>query len=62
MTEPMFRVLQGRFLRDDLTEDYWRAIDNDHRDIAALIAAGDVAGAETAMREHLRRLRGVYQS
>ncbi|MGA3487399.1 FadR/GntR family transcriptional regulator [Micromonosporaceae bacterium DT55] len=62
MTEPMFRVLQGRFLRDDLTEDYWRAIDNDHRDIAALIAAGDGPGAETAMREHLRRLRGVYQS
>lgn len=62
MTEPVFRVLQGRFLRDDLTEDSWREIDHDHRRIADRIAAGDVAGAENAMREHLRRLRAVYRT
>lgn len=62
MTDPVFRVLQGRFLRADVTEEHWRKIDNDHRDIAGRIAAGDVTGAEEAMREHLRRLRGMYQA
>lgn len=62
MTDPVFRVLQGRFLRDDLTEDSWREIDDDHRHIAESIAKGDVAGAEHAMREHLRRLRAVYRT
>lgn len=62
MTDPVFRVLQGRFLRDDLTEDSWREIDKDHRRVADRIAGGDVTGAENAMREHLRRLRAVYQT
>jgi len=62
MTDSVFRVLQARFLRDDLTEDRWHEIDNDHRIIADRIVAGDVAGAEQAMREHLRRLRAVYRA
>lgn len=62
MTDPVFRVLQGRFLRDDLTGDGWHEIDRDHRRIADFIAVGDVAGAENAMREHLRRLRAVYRT
>jgi len=62
MTDSVFRVLQARFLRNDLTEDHWHEIDNDHRVIAERIVDRDVAGAERAMREHLHRLRAVYRA
>lgn len=60
MTEPMFRVLQGRLTRPGLAEDVWRGVDSDHSGIADCIVAGDVAGAQAAMSAHLRRLRDIY--
>jgi DNA-binding FadR family transcriptional regulator len=62
MTEPVFRVLQGRFLRPGVDAGFWHAVEDDHREIARYVAAGDSHGAERAMGEHLRRLRGAYES
>lgn len=62
MTEPVFGVLQGRFLRTGLGEALWQEIQHDHREIARFVAGGDVTGAESAMRAHLQRLRGAYVS
>ena len=60
MTEPVFGILQGRLLDPGLDVAAWEAVSADHQLIADRIAAGDVLGAEAAMREHLRRLRQFY--
>lgn len=61
MTEPVFQVLQTKFLASDLPWDFGDHIDQDHREIAAAVEAGDADAAARAMREHLGRLRGAYR-
>jgi DNA-binding GntR family transcriptional regulator len=53
-------VLRARFLRPDVTAEFWTGVDADHEEIVELISAGDVEGAGEAMRAHLRRLRPAY--
>lgn len=60
MAEPVFRVLEARFLSPELSPEYWVDVDRDHRAIADCIETGDGDGAAHAMKEHLRRLQGAY--
>lgn len=60
MTEPVFRVLQGRFLRPAVPEKFWAQVDNDHAGIIAAIESGDGEASAGAMHEHLTRIRAAY--
>ncbi|HZJ07411.1 MAG TPA: FCD domain-containing protein [Nocardioidaceae bacterium] len=60
MTEPVFRVLQSRFLNPNIPEAFWGQVDHDHEEILRVIKAGDGDAAAIAMREHLVRLRPAY--
>ena len=60
MIEPVFRVLQGRFLKPTVPEDFWAQVDCDHEEILEAIEKGDGAASAQAMQEHLHRLRGTY--
>ena len=60
MTDPIFRVLQTRFLSPDVNEGFWAGIDREHEEIVDLIEAGDAEGASAAMHEHLGHIRGAY--
>jgi DNA-binding FadR family transcriptional regulator len=62
MSEPIFTVLRARFLRSDVSQDFWAKVDADHEEIAELLAQGDAAGAGDAMRAHLHRLRPAYDA
>lgn len=60
MTEPLFRVLQTKFLNPNVEPRVWRSVDHDHETILAAIAAQDADAAAEAMHEHLTRLRPTY--
>lgn len=60
MTDPIFRVLQTRFLKLDLTDAYWTSVDREHQEIVDRIEAGDTEGASAAMRAHLTNIRIAY--
>ena len=60
MTEPVFGILQGRLLEPSLDAAAWEAVSTDHQLITDRVAAGDVPGAQDAMRGHLQRLRRFY--
>jgi DNA-binding FadR family transcriptional regulator len=61
MTEPVFRVLQTKFLDPDVEPSHWQHVDDDHEAILAAIADRDPLAAADAMYEHLVRLRGTYR-
>lgn len=61
VAEPVFRILQERFLRDRAPADFWRQVDEDHREILGHVESRDQAGAREATRAHLRFLRGHYE-
>lgn len=61
VAEPVFRVLQSRFVRDRAPEQFWTTVDHDHREILRAIEAADGAAAEEATRRHLEHLRLAYQ-
>lgn len=61
MSEPIFRVLQGRFLRPAVPEDFWEQVDCDHEEILIAIEKGDSSASGRAMQEHLQRLRVGYE-
>ncbi len=61
MTEPVFRVLQSKFLDPDVPQNFWDTVDADHEVIAEAITAGDGDAAAAAMHEHLSRLRSAYR-
>lgn len=61
MTEPLFTILQTRFLRDRATPSFWKQVTADHEAIARAIAAGRGDDAARAMASHLRRLRATYE-
>ncbi|UMG93699.1 FCD domain-containing protein [Nocardioides sp. TF02-7] len=60
MTEPVFRVLQAKFLDPDVPQAFWADVDADHRTITEAVRDGDGDAAATAMQEHLVRLRAFY--
>lgn len=60
MTEPVFRVLQTKFLDPEVPTGFWGEVDHDHQEILDAIADQDGAAAATAMHEHLVRLRVAY--
>ena len=61
MTEPLFTILQTRFLRDRATPTFWSQVTTDHRAIMRAIAAGNGDAAAKAMASHLKRLRATYE-
>ena len=60
MSEPVFRVLQGRFLNPSVPDRYWAEVDQDHEAILAAIERGDEEESARTMRDHLHRLRPAY--
>ncbi|MEV0593480.1 FadR/GntR family transcriptional regulator [Nonomuraea cavernae] len=60
MTEPVFRVLQTRFLNTDAPPEFWARVDQEHEAIIERIEAGDAEGAGAAMQAHLSRIRDAY--
>ena len=59
MTDPLFRVLQSRFLTA-VDEEFWTTVDREHEEIVDRIADRDSEGATVAMRRHLDTIRPVY--
>ncbi len=60
LTDPIFRVLQTRFLQPVTVEGFWAQVDAQHEELVERIAAGDGEGAAAAMREHLDHIRLAY--
>ncbi|WP_235738820.1 FadR/GntR family transcriptional regulator [Nocardioides alcanivorans] len=60
VTEPVYRVLQNKFLSPDVPDNFWGDVDHDHEDILAAIEGGDGDAAAEAMQRHLFGLRGAY--
>ena len=61
LARPVFGVLNERFLRERAPARFWHSVDRDHREILALVEAGDGDSAARAQHEHLERLRGTYR-
>lgn len=61
IARPVFSVLSTRFRRESASRDYWVAVVGDHRDIYEAIAAGDSEAAARLTRNHLERLRAMYE-
>jgi GntR family transcriptional repressor for pyruvate dehydrogenase complex len=61
VTEPMFHVLQTRFLSHRATVEGWRRILDDHAAVLAAVESGDPERAGREMAEHLVRLRVTYR-
>jgi len=59
--QPIFGVLQRNLARTRLGARFHRAINDQHRAIAAAIEAGDVEAAGGGMHEHLAYLRPYYE-
>lgn len=62
VTEPMFYVMQTRFLSHQATMAMWQQIRTDHAAILAAVEAGDEEQAGAEMAEHLVRLRATYEA
>jgi DNA-binding FadR family transcriptional regulator len=62
VAEPLFRILQTRFLRDKANARFWQRVVVEHEAVARAIAVGDPDAASRAMVRHLRSLRKTYES
>ena len=60
VAEPVFRVLQAKFLSPDVPDEFWANVDHDHEEILAAIEDRDGEAAAAAMQRHLTALRGAY--
>lgn len=60
MNEPVFRVLQAKFLRPTVPEGFWATVDHDHAAILTAIGDRDAPAAGLLMAEHLVALRDAY--
>lgn len=61
MIEPVFRVLQNRFLRPAVPQQFWEQVDHDHEQLIVAIESGDGEASAELMHDHLRRLRPAYE-
>jgi DNA-binding FadR family transcriptional regulator len=61
MNDPVFKVLQAKFLRPDVEPKFWNKVDAEHGAILEAIAAGNGDGAARAMLDHLSTLRILYE-
>lgn len=61
ITEPLFTILQTRFLRDQATPRFWSQVRTQHAAILRAIEARDSEAAGEAMASHLARLRTTYE-
>ena len=59
--QPIFGVLQRNLARTKLGERFHRAINDQHRSIAAAIEAGDAEAAGGEMQAHLAYMRPYYE-
>jgi GntR family transcriptional repressor for pyruvate dehydrogenase complex len=59
VTDPVYSVIQTRFLKDEERPFYTR-VNDEHTEILGHIERGDGEGAAQAMAAHLAQLRGVY--
>jgi GntR family transcriptional repressor for pyruvate dehydrogenase complex len=59
--QPIFGVLQRNLARTKLGERFHRAINDQHRSIAAAIEAGDADAAGGEMQAHLAYMRPYYE-
>lgn len=59
--QPIFSVLRTHLQRSALPAGFHRAMHDQHREIGALIAAGDPDAAAEAMQQHLDYLRPSYE-
>jgi GntR family transcriptional repressor for pyruvate dehydrogenase complex len=59
--QPIFGVLQRNLARSKLGPRFHRALNEQHRTIAAAIEAGDADAAGAEMQEHLAFLRPYYE-
>jgi DNA-binding FadR family transcriptional regulator len=62
VTEPLFSVMQVRYLRDMAGPVYWEDVLADHQTILGAVAAGDGGGAARAMADHLAHMRLTYET
>ncbi|GAA4082936.1 FadR/GntR family transcriptional regulator [Nonomuraea soli] len=62
VAQPVFQVLDERFLRERAPDRFWHEVDRDHREILARVEAGDEKGASEAAGAHLEHLRSTYQA
>jgi len=60
VTQPVFRVLDQRFVRENAPHRFWHRVDHDHREILRHVEAGDSAQAGAAATAHLKYLRRAY--
>ena len=60
MAEPVFNVMQSRFLRGLAHAQTWADVEHDHRHIIKMVRTGDVGAVEEAMRKHLGNLQPLY--
>lgn len=61
VTDPIFRVLQTRFLNPVEADGFWATVDQEHEEIVDRIEAADASGAAAAMRRHLDSIRPAYR-
>lgn len=60
MTEPVFRVLETKYLNEHLPPELYEGLWHDHAAIFAAIEEGDGDRAAALMAQHLASLQGVY--
>nr|WP_239455633.1 FadR/GntR family transcriptional regulator [Nocardioides gilvus] len=60
MNEPVFRVLQAKFLRPTVPEGFWATVDHDHGALLTAIGDRDAVAAGQLMADHLVALRDAY--
>lgn len=60
VTRPIFGVLQTRIQRADAPAAFWSEVNDDHRQIADAVVAGDENAAAERMLRHLEHLRTQY--
>ncbi|GAA5079304.1 FadR/GntR family transcriptional regulator [Thermocatellispora tengchongensis] len=58
---PLSGVLERGFQRSRMAPDFWEAVVQEHRAIAAAVEARDTEGAADRMRDHLRSVREGYR-
>ncbi len=59
---PLFDVLRDRLRRDLATDEFWSAVDGEHRRLLELLEAGDADGVAEEMARHLEHLATEYKA